>query len=143
MSTPSPVCATALPDPFLFSVSRRDTRDRVVVSVAGDIDEVSEARLRAILARCLADGVSVVDVDLAAVTYCGSCGLHVFLDVSAAATAVGCVLRLRRPSRPVARLLAITGTNALLFGLPAFRDHAPGRPAPAAALFGLRAPRAA
>ncbi|MGW0660913.1 STAS domain-containing protein [Streptodolium elevatio] len=132
--TPTPVSPSALLHPFL-NVSRRDTRDRAVVTLAGDIDPDSEALLRLVLARCLADGVRAIDVDLAQVAYCGCCGLRVFLEASAATAAAGGILRLRRPGPLVTRLLDVTGTTALLFGLPATQIRAPHLPAPADALF--------
>ncbi|WTW95874.1 STAS domain-containing protein [Streptomycetaceae bacterium NBC_01309] len=87
--------------------------------VEGEIDVASADLLRGALTRCLLDGSSVIDVDLAGVTFCDSSGLHVFLDISKAAARAGGTLRLHRPSPMVARLFALTGTGALLLALPA------------------------
>lgn len=94
--------------------------------VEGEIDVASADLLRGTLTRCLLDGFSVIDVDLAEVTFCDSSGLHVFLDISKAAAGVGGVLRLHKPSPMVARLFALTGTGALLLGSPAHAAPALG-----------------
>ncbi|MBO0517888.1 STAS domain-containing protein, partial [Streptomyces beijiangensis] len=65
------------------------------------------------------DGALTVDVDLALLTFCDCSGLNVFLEVWQDAAATGATLRLRRPSRVVSRLLALTECDFLLSGCAA------------------------
>ncbi|MCF2532852.1 STAS domain-containing protein [Yinghuangia soli] len=86
--------------------------------VEGEIDIASAVHLRSFLTGCLLDGHSVIDVDLGAVTFCDSSGLHVFLDIAKAAAEAGGCLRLHKPTPMVARLFALTGTGTRLLVLP-------------------------
>ncbi|WTX00210.1 STAS domain-containing protein [Streptomycetaceae bacterium NBC_01309] len=75
--------------------------------------------------RCLREGHRDIDVDLSRVTSCDASGLHVFLDIYHDAARAGGYLRLHRPSPIVARLLTLTGTGTLLFGVPPRPPPAP------------------
>jgi anti-sigma B factor antagonist len=93
-------------DPF-FSVVVHDSQDATVVSVAGELDVATAPEL----ARALASLDGDVVVDLSCATFADPSALHVLL----AARAGGCRLRVvRRGGGPVARLLALTGTEQLL-----------------------------
>jgi anti-sigma B factor antagonist len=94
-------------DPF-FSLVVRDRDDgSVVVSVAGELDVATAPEL----ARALAGIEGDVTVDLRRATFADPSGLRVLL----AARSGGCRLRVvRRGGSPVARLLALTGTDTLL-----------------------------
>jgi anti-sigma B factor antagonist len=94
-------------DPF-FSLIVRDRDDGgVVVEVAGELDVATAPELE----RALADVGGDVTVDLSGATFADPSGLHVLLS----ARAGGCRLRVvRRGGGPVARLLALTGTDGLL-----------------------------
>jgi anti-anti-sigma factor len=93
-------------DPF-FSLDVRSGDAGTVVTVAGELDVATAPELAAALADVQGD----VTVDLNAATFADPSGLRVLL----AARAEGCRLRvLRRGGGPVARLLALTGTERLL-----------------------------
>jgi anti-sigma B factor antagonist len=93
-------------DPF-FSVAVHRSEDGTVVSVAGELDVATAPEL----ARALASVEGDVTVDLSAATFADPCGLRVLL----AAGGGGRRLRvLRRGGGPVARLLALTGTERML-----------------------------
>lgn len=93
-------------DPF-FSVVVRDAHDATVVSVAGELDVATAPEL----SRALASLEGNVTVDLSSATFADPSGLRVLLD----ARAGNCRVRvLRRRGGPVARLLALTGTERLL-----------------------------
>ncbi len=107
-----------MPIPQRLHHYRRDTHNLALIALAGEIDFATAPLLRTALEQCLRDGVSTIDVDLAAVTFCDSYGLGVLLNVSQRAFAAGGALRLRHPSAVVARLLAHTGADCLLSGRP-------------------------
>ncbi|MFJ8130092.1 anti-sigma factor antagonist [Streptomyces hydrogenans] len=87
---------------------------RVLARVSGDIDMDEAEGLRAELTEGLAAGLTGLDVDLAGVTFCDSSGLHVLLDLDELALSAGKTLVLTALSRPVARLLHLTGMERVL-----------------------------
>jgi anti-anti-sigma factor len=95
-----------LRDPF-FSLAVRRSAAGTVVSVVGELDVATAPEL----ARALADAHGDVTVDLSATTFAEPATLGVLL----AARAEGRTMRvLRQSGGAVARLLALTGTEALL-----------------------------
>ena len=93
-------------DPF-FALAVHRTEDGTVVSVAGELDVATAPEL----ASALAGVEGEVTVDLNGATFADPSGLRVLL----AARAGGCRLRVvRRRGGPVARLLALTGTERML-----------------------------
>ncbi|MFI1660439.1 STAS domain-containing protein [Streptomyces sp. NPDC020472] len=133
---------TRLPERFalVFEPGPRRTSARV----SGEIDLDNAAEVREALTAALDASCSGLDVDLAALTFCDSAGLHVLLDVHQQALQAGKSLALTALSRPVARLLRITGTQEVLTAsdLPAPEAHHADacRPARAKALTGQRSP---
>ncbi|WP_185893872.1 STAS domain-containing protein [Streptomyces sp. WAC05950] len=87
---------------------------RVPAHVSGEIDMDGAGQLRADLTAALCASPGGLDVDLAAVTFCDSSGLHVLLDLDREAKQAGKSLVLTALSRPVARLLRITGAEQVL-----------------------------
>ena len=95
-----------LSDPF-FSLAVRRSDAGTVVTVAGELDLATAPELE----QALADADGQVTVDLSATTFADPSALRVLL----AARADGVHLRVRpRGGGQVARLLALTGTEALL-----------------------------
>ncbi|RAJ38374.1 anti-sigma B factor antagonist [Kitasatospora sp. SolWspMP-SS2h] len=82
-----------------------------VCRIAGDLDIESLAPVKEALAEVVR-GNRLVVLDLAQVAFCDSSGLNLLLTARADALAAGAVLRLAAVSRPVKRLLEITGAAA-------------------------------
>ncbi|MFI8293689.1 STAS domain-containing protein [Streptomyces sp. NPDC085614] len=87
---------------------------RVRARVRGEIDMDDAGGLREDLTAALRASSAGLDVDLGAVTFCDSSGLHVLLDLNRLAAETGKSLVLTTLSRPVARLLQVTGSRRLL-----------------------------
>ncbi|GGQ99888.1 STAS domain-containing protein [Streptomyces asoensis] len=109
-----------------LAVHRHDRRNRALITLAGEIDLGSGPPVCAALARCLSDGIRIVDVDLTAVTFCDCSGLNVFLYAAQRTGEVGGILRLHNPPPTLAQILALTGCGFLLLGLPL--GHLPPSP---------------
>ncbi|WTW91991.1 STAS domain-containing protein [Streptomycetaceae bacterium NBC_01309] len=112
-------------DTLRLAIQRCELGTRVLLVVPGEIDSDSAPQLHGALQDCLRDGSPDIDVEMSRVTFCDSSGLHVFLDISRSAAKAGGHLRLHRPSPIAARLLTLTGTGTLLFGLPTRPSPAP------------------
>jgi anti-sigma B factor antagonist len=101
-------------DPF-FSLAVRRSATRTVVSVAGELDVATAPDL----ADALAGADGDVTVDLSATTFADSAALAVLLAARA-----GRRMRVEhRTGGAVARLLALTGTDAMLDGTGDRRTH--------------------
>ncbi|MFJ9598033.1 anti-sigma factor antagonist [Streptomyces virginiae] len=87
---------------------------RTRVAVSGEIDMDDAAEVRADLTAALDASPGGLDIDLAAVTFCDSSGLHVLLDLHQQALDIGKTLVLTALSRTVVRLLHITGAQDVL-----------------------------
>jgi len=85
----------------------------VLVRVAGEIDITSAPSLASCLDDLLVRRRSVV-VDLEAVSFMGASGVRVLIGAHHRAAMSSATLRLRRPSHPVVRVLAISGVSDLI-----------------------------
>jgi anti-anti-sigma factor len=87
-----------------------------VVRVVGELDLSNAPTLRAELWRTIQanSSASSVVVDLAEVTFLGVAGLAVLAEGSRLAGESGTTVLLARPSKPVRRLIEITGLEAVL-----------------------------
>jgi anti-anti-sigma factor len=94
------------PDPF-FSLAVRRSSAGTLVTVAGELDVATAPAL----ARALADAEGEITVDLSATTFADPAVVHVLL---AARDRCHSMRVLRRGDSAVARLLALTGTEALV-----------------------------
>lgn len=92
---------------FQFNVER-DT-ERVTVHLAGEIDMANVRRLREALVELDDESVHQIYIDLADVTFMGSCGLAVLVATSRRCRAHGRELILGAPSRAVVFALASSG----------------------------------
>ncbi|MDO0934404.1 STAS domain-containing protein [Streptomyces sp. DG2A-72] len=106
-----------MPVPQL-TIHRHDQRHRALITLAGEIGLESAPLLRATLARCLSDGIRIIDVDLTPVTFCDCSGLNTFLYAAQRTTEAGGILRLHNPPQSLGRILELTGCGFLLLGLP-------------------------
>ncbi|MFJ9596730.1 STAS domain-containing protein [Streptomyces virginiae] len=100
--------------PERLSVAVEPGRERTRVRVSGEIDMDDAAEAREDLATALDASPGGLDIDLAAVTFCDSSGLHVLLDLNQQAVEAGKTLVLSALSRTVVRLLDVTGTQGVL-----------------------------
>ncbi|MFF7451263.1 MULTISPECIES: STAS domain-containing protein [unclassified Streptomyces] len=114
-----------------LTVHRHDRRHRALITLAGEIDLESAPLVRTALARCLGDGIRTIDVDLTPVTFCDCSGLNAFLDASQRAAVAGGALRLHHPPPTLGLILDLTGSGALLLGVPAQASAASARDVPA------------
>ncbi|MFC8508057.1 STAS domain-containing protein [Streptomyces sp. NPDC057411] len=87
---------------------------RVLARVSGEVDTADVLGLRERLALALAASRTGLDIDLSAVTFCDSSGLHVLLDLNPQALDSGKSLVLSALSAPVALLLDRSGTRRVL-----------------------------
>ncbi|MBZ9639212.1 STAS domain-containing protein [Streptomyces sp. PSKA30] len=101
-----------------LTVYRHDRRKQALITLAGEIDLESAPLVRVSLERCLRDGIRIIDVDLAPVTFCDCSGLNAFLHAAQQTTVAGGTLRLHHPPTPPARILGLAGCGFLLLGLP-------------------------
>src|SRR6476620_6724324 len=118
MSETSPNPAPAAPrgdadDQITLTVRR--TGSHTVIEVGGEVDMLTSPQLRATVLEQLAEtaGVEVVVLDLDAVTFLGTSGLAVLIEVREAAHMAGVELRLACTARRVLRPLTIAGLVSL------------------------------
>lgn len=93
------------------------------MSVSGDIDLSSVARLRKALQGVAEAAGGDLDVDLSQTSFCDSVGLQALLAGHQQLAAAGRTMRLINPPLPVIRLLQLTATSEL-FQVAALADHA-------------------
>jgi anti-sigma B factor antagonist len=105
--SPAPECGR-------MSVDRRDRRRGTLLTLAGEIDLDTAPQLHQAVQECLREGIHVIEIDLAGVTFCDISGLNAFLDAVWLTTAAGGCLRLGNLCPMLTRLLALTETQSLL-----------------------------
>lgn len=104
--------------------------DEAVITVAGEIDTVSEAELREAVEGALRHdpAPTEITIDLSQVSFLDSAGIRGLLVSHSAASERGARLRVRHPQPIVATVLQVTRVNALLgLQLPPECDR-PSRP---------------
>lgn len=126
----------AMPALQMLNIYRHDKKNRALITLAGEIDQVSAPLVSETLERCLREGIRTIDVDLTPVTFCDCSGLNAFLSASHHTIAAGGSLRLHHPPPTLVRILTLTGTGPLLLGLSAapvesLRQERPDRGLPA------------
>ena len=122
-----------MPFPRL-TIYRHDRRNRALITLSGEIDLETAPLLRAALARCLYDGIRIVDVDLTPVTFCDCSGLNSFLYAMQKTTEAGGILQLHHPPPALERILDLTGCGLLLLGPPVGHLSPPPGDVPAPAV---------
>ncbi|MEV7416213.1 STAS domain-containing protein [Streptomyces sp. NPDC089919] len=100
--------------PSVVAVVFEPGPQRVLARLRGEIDMEDVAGLKADLTQALRASRTGLDVDLSAVTFCDSSGLHVLLELHHLARATGKELVLNAVSHPVAALLRITEADHVL-----------------------------
>jgi anti-sigma B factor antagonist len=92
--------------------SRADDDGLRIVSVAGEVDMLTSPQLRTLVLDEL-QSASVLVVDLEGITFLGTSGLAVLVELRDAARSAGVPLRLVCTTRRVVRPLTIAGLVAL------------------------------
>jgi anti-sigma B factor antagonist len=95
-------------DQITISTSR-PARGQMVITVGGEVDMLTSPQLRRVTLNQLSDGAELVVLELDGVTFLGTSGLAVLIEVREAAHAAGVELRLVCTQRRVMRPLAIAG----------------------------------
>lgn len=90
---------------------------QVVVTAAGEVDMLTSPRVRATVLEQIEGGAELVVLDLEGVTFLGTSGLAVLIELREAAHAAGVEFRLACTARRVLRPLTIAGL------LPLFDIH--------------------
>lgn len=111
-----PARNTATDDQISLGV-HTDNAGRTVVAVAGEVDMLTSPRLRSVVLDQLTTGAELVVLSLDGITFLGTSGLAVLVEMRDAAHAAGVPLRLACSARRVLRPLAIAGL------LPLFDIH--------------------
>jgi anti-sigma B factor antagonist len=86
-------------------------RAGATVTIAGDIDMTTIARLEHARERALADSPSRVVFDLSAVRFIDSSGLKFLLETDRLSRSGGWQLALVRPAETAMRVFVVTGTD--------------------------------
>ena len=109
-SEPSSVRRGSDVDDQITLTTSNPAAGQVVVEVGGEVDMLTSPQLRtAVLEQFEADGVELVVMVLDAVTFLGTSGLAVLIEVREAAHTAGVGLRLVCTARRVLRPLTIAG----------------------------------
>jgi anti-anti-sigma factor len=95
-------------------VSTRVQGGAAVVELDGELDLYTSPMLTATVGRLLADGARTVELDATGVTFADSSGLCALLASRRQALGAGAVIRLANPSRPLDRVLQMTGLDEVL-----------------------------
>jgi anti-anti-sigma factor len=95
-----------------FTCSAQQTEERLVATVAGDVDLAAHPRFQAEADAWAGKGADVV-LDLSGVTFMDSMGLRVLVELRQAVVDAGHAFALAAPSRPVDRVLALAGLDKL------------------------------
>src|ERR687894_1278405 len=98
-------------DDQITLTSRRPTPSQIVIEVGGEVDMLTSPQLRAVVLEQFepAAGTELVVLGMDGVTFLGTSGLAVLIEVREAAHAAGVELRLACTARRVLRPLTIAG----------------------------------
>src|SRR3954449_9370099 len=105
--------------------SRRPTPSQIVIEVGGEVDMLTSPQLRAVVLEQFepAAGTELVVLGMDGVTFLGTTGLAVLIEVREAAHSAGVELRLACTARRVLRPLTIAGLMPL-FDIHETVEHA-------------------
>lgn len=95
-----------------FSCTARRVADRLVLTVAGEVDLAAYPRFESEVALAW-DGLTDLVVDCSGVTFLDSMGLRVLVHAMQRAADNGRSVHLAAPSRPVLRVLDLAGVRGL------------------------------
>ena len=102
-------------DDQITLTTRRPTPSQIVIEVGGEVDMLTSPQLRAIVLEQFepAAGTELVVLGMDGVTFLGTSGLAVLIEVREAAHMAGVELRLACTARRVLRPLTIAGLVSL------------------------------
>jgi anti-sigma B factor antagonist len=100
--------------PFEVTLEPGAGPGQAVVSVTGDVDMHSQARLRDVLTEAIMAPVRRIVLDLSGVEFMASAGVHVLLDVTGQFEAAGGILIVAGARPMVARVLSLTRADQLI-----------------------------
>ncbi|MGW6847000.1 STAS domain-containing protein [Streptomyces sp. NPDC054958] len=86
---------------------------RTRAQVSGELDADNRHDVQATLDEALDASTAGLDLDLSALTFCDSAGLHLLLNLHHTATTTGKTLVLHAPRPQLTRLLDVTGTTSV------------------------------
>ncbi|MFJ6048963.1 STAS domain-containing protein [Streptomyces sp. NPDC092307] len=86
---------------------------RTRAQVSGELDADNHHDVQATLDEALDASTTGLDLDLSALTFCDSAGLHLLLNLHHTATTTGKTLVLHTPRPQLTRLLDVTGTTVV------------------------------
>lgn len=108
-----------------FSCSAKHFGDRLVLTVAGDVDLSVHTRFEADVDKSW-DGSLDLTIDCSRVTFMDSMGLRVLVQTMNRAAENDRDFALAAPSEPVVRVLELSGVGALFPVVGPVADTAPG-----------------
>lgn len=97
-----------------FHVVTEDSSGHVVVRLHGDLDRATTIELQRSLASVLAQRPKRVTVDLAQLEFIDSTGVGALVGSLRRAEEQSCTFALRFPSRPVMKVLHLTGIDQIV-----------------------------
>jgi len=97
-----------------LSVDVRVAGDRLVVTLAGELDLTSKEQLLSTVAQAIVDTIETIEVNVSGLRFCDSTGLATFLRLRRAAQADGRCLYLTEAPASLLTLLETTGLVSLL-----------------------------
>jgi anti-sigma B factor antagonist len=96
-----------------FFCDVRPDRERVIVAVGGELDFGAAPQLAATVDELLDVGFGRIVIDLRALTFLDSAGVHTLISAAESAGRRGCALSLVRGSRNVDEIFELTATDSL------------------------------
>ena len=100
------------PIPFAVRVERQ--RDEVIVALEGELDVAGAPDFEATVDEAIQPGPYRVVIDLDRLTFMDSSGIGALVNAHQAALAAGNQLVVRGCSKPIRRVLEITGADAVV-----------------------------
>jgi anti-anti-sigma factor len=104
-----------------LTLERRTVGHRTVISLGGEIDLATVGRLRAAIADALEEGAHELWIDLSALVFMDSAGIHALFEVHERMAELNRRFAIVCPPGPVARLLEMTAVTTLM---PVYQDRA-------------------
>jgi anti-sigma B factor antagonist len=92
-----------------LTIDTKHERERVVVTMAGEVDLSTAPQARSVVVQLRASGSRDIVVDLRGVSFLDATGLHLLLDEQAACSREGVAFAIVDGAQPVGRVLGLCG----------------------------------